>query len=456
MNSFIKFAKRNDAISFLDRYFIRRPYFRLIDKTFSKLLEIEKFSEGEKTILQKNRMLVLLQHAYKNCPYYRRLFERSNINVNSLDNLPEIPILTKEIIREHGSDMIACNINKFSLVRRNTGGSTGEPLEFYSDRNACALDLAYHKFLYRKIGYHPGDVIAAAGGITIPKRYRDKNIYWTRQSRYNIWYHIGFSGIYLNDNTVGYYFEQFVRSRPAILRGYPSFWDTLARYILARGIKIDFKVKGANLTAETCLPAQREAIETAFNTKTFLEYGQTELSLFCYTDGSSYTYQTAPLYGYIEVIKDNGEYANEGEEGDVIATSLCNLGMPFIRYKTGDRIVVLRRAGGMVWFNDFQGRTQDYILDKDNQKVALTSLIFGQHFKAFKNIVRWQFQQEEIGKVCLKVVKGPSYNQEDEKEIKGIIAGSSRVDLDIRYVDQISTEKNGKFLFLVKRMKGQA
>ena len=445
-----RFAKSSNFISFLDRFFFRRPYFQIIKKTFLELKHIETLSVSEKAELQKQKMLALLNHASANCPYYNDLFLRHDIEIKSLDNLSKIPFLTKEIIRKYGRQMVARNTERMFLVKRNTGGSTGEPLEFYSDADACAVDLAHHKFLYDLMGYEPGDVIAGGAGIAIPRSHRDRGIYWVKRSKYSIWWHLCYSALYLNEQSIKFYIEHLLETKPSILRGYPSFWDTIAGYLLAHNIRINFKVKGANLSAEICLDMQKERIEKAFNTKVFLEYGQSELTVFCYTNGSSSMYQTAPLYGYIEVVKDNGEQAKLGEEGEIIATSLCNRGMPFIRYKTGDRAVVSHRKGGMVWFERFEGRTQDYVFDKNNQKIALTALIFGQHFRALKNIIKWQFQQNQAGHVVIKIVKGPFYAEEDEREIIDKIQSSACIDLSFSYEDYISLSKNGKFLFLIQ------
>ena len=445
-----RFAKSSNFFSFLDRNCFRRPYFQIIEKTFLELKRIETLSVSEKAEFQKQKILALLNHAFVNCPYYNELFNRHNIDIKSLDSLSKIPFLTKEIVRKYGRQMVSRNTKRVCLVKRNTGGSTGEPLEFYSDADACAIDLAQHKFLYDLMGYEPGNIIAGGAGVAIPQSHRDRGIYWVRGSKHSLWWQLCFSALYLNESTIKFYINHLLETKPVLLRGYPSFWDTIAGYLLTHNIKIDFKVKGVNLSAEICLDIQRERIEEAFNTKVFLEYGQSELTVFCYTNGSSPMYQTSPFYGYIEVVKDNREPANPGEEGEVIATSFGNRGMPFIRYKTGDRVVVSRREGGMIWFERFEGRTQDYVLDKNNQKVALTALIFGQHFKAFKNIIKWQLQQNRIGQVIITITKGPLYTEKDEREIVDKIKNAACIDLTFQYADQIPLGKNGKFLFLIR------
>jgi phenylacetate-CoA ligase len=338
------------------------------------------------------------------------------------------------------------------LVKRNTGGSTGEPLGFYSDELAGAIDDAHHRYLYTIMGYKNGDVIADSGGIFIPKKLRDKNIYWLKYPKNTVWEDLGYSALYLTDSTIKYYIENLLEVKPAILRGYPSFWNKIAEYILSENIKLNFKVKGVNLTAEMCSDEQKENIEKAFSIMVYFEYGHSEMSVFCYTDDTTYTYKSSPIYGYVEVIKDNGEPASLGEEGEIVATSFCNRGMPFIRYRTGDRGVVSYRNGGIVHFKKIQGRTQDYIISRDNQKIFLTALIFGQHFKSFRKISKWQLIQNNIGKVTIKIVKLEGYSQDDENEIKEKIQNVANIELNFDYVNEIPLTQRGKHMFLIQNI----
>ena len=73
---------------------------------------------------------------------------------------------------------------------------------------------------------------------------------------------------------------------------------------------------------------------------------------------------------------------------------------------------------GIVKLSQITGRTQDYIITNNGSKVAITALIFGQHFHAFKNIQKWQLQQDIPGNVKVKIVKGCEYSSEDESEIQ--------------------------------------
>ncbi|WP_194091525.1 phenylacetate--CoA ligase family protein [Vibrio hibernica] len=127
--------------------------------------------------------------------------------------------------------------------------------------------------------------------------------------------------------------------------------------------------------------------------------------------------------------------------------------MPFIRYDTGDMGELLFKNGGQVKFKKIVGRNQDFILSSDNQKVYLTALIFGQHLKAFKNIVQWQIVQNHIGIVELNIVKGQSFGCEDESEIINNFKSSAKITVIFKYVEEIPLTKRGKHLFLIQNIK---
>lgn len=454
-NRIIDFAKKNNLFFYLGMHFIRRDYFQKQKLIFGELKRIEKLSEQDKSEIQEEQMFRILTYAHDNCPYYRKLFDDYHINISSIDSLKAIPFLTKEIVSKEGRSMLSETIKKTSLVKRNTGGSTGEPLEFYSDAMAGAIDSAHHRYLYSIMGTKSGDIIARGGGIFVPRHLRNRNIYWIKNSKYNVWGDIGYSSLYLTEETIKFYIWDFLKAKPSILRGYPSFWSKMAEYILANKISLPFSIKGIILTAEICLEEQRKIIEEVFSSQVYFEYGQAELVCFCYTRDKTYTYETSPIYGYLEVIKDNGEEAEEGEEGEVIATSFCNIGMPFIRYKTGDRIRVEKRNRGMVYFRSMHGRSQDYIISNDCHKIPLTALIFGQHFRAFGKIASWQLVQNEIGEVVVKIVKRPGYSCEDEKEIRKKFQDVADFELAFDYVKEIPLTISGKRSFLVQNIREQ-
>ncbi|WP_157806463.1 AMP-binding protein [Vibrio salilacus] len=420
----------------------------------NKLRILEDYDSNKVKLVQFEMLTNVLKYSYTNTDYYNKLFDDNGFDwVNIESSFKELPILTKDTITSNSESLISKKIPRSQLVKRNTGGSTGEPLEFYSDKPAGLVDNAHHWYLYSLMGFEDGDVIVGSGGNDIKKELRENNIYWTKKDPNCVWGEYSFSVLYITDDNIHYYVNKLIEIRPAILRGYPSFFDKLASYILKNKISLPFHVKGVNLTAEMCSPAQRDNIEKAFSTLVYFEYGHTELALYCYTQDKSYVYKSSPIYGYIEVLDDKGRDVGIGEVGNIVVTGFNNLGMPFIRYDTGDMGELAYRNGGTVHFNKIQGRNQDYIISKDNQKIFLTALIFGQHMTAFKNIKQWQLAQNEKGKVIINIVRGDGFTIEDELNILVNFNNVADIELSFNYVDHIKMTNRGKHLFLVQNIK---
>lgn len=447
-----KFIKNISILFKIYKLIFHRKYINNEKVVFQELLKVEQLEDKEIYDLQVKKLLNFLKYAYQNTEYYKKVFDDNKIDISLAQSLKKIPILTKNIIRENFDELFSKEFKRESLGKRNTGGSTGEPLEFYSDHLSGTVDNAHHWYLYSLMGYKKGDIIIGSGGTAIPQKVRDNNIYWLKESKDSVWGQYDFSVLYLTDNNIDLYVEKLLEIKPAILRGYPSFFDKLATYIIENDIKIDFKVKGINLTAEMCSLSQRINIEKAFSSMVYFEYGHTEICLYCYTKDDTYIYESSPIYGYIEVIKDDGSDADIGEIGNIIVTGFNNHGMPFIRYDTGDMGELLYKNGGTVKFKKILGRNQDYIISKDNQKVFLTALIFGQHLKAFKNMNQWQLLQNQIGKVEIKIIKGNLYTKQDELEILNNFQSVADIELIFKYVETIPLTKRGKHLFLIQNI----
>ena len=79
----------------------------------------------------------LLNHAYENVPYYKKVFDERGLNpkdIQDFNDLRKLPFLTKEIIRDNLGDFKARNYPAGKLEYVTTGGSTGVPLGFYYEK----------------------------------------------------------------------------------------------------------------------------------------------------------------------------------------------------------------------------------------------------------------------------------------------------------------------------------
>ena len=101
----------------MNEWFAKNIAYRLIQMTrqekvfkyLSVINEIPWYSIDEIEEIQREKLYKTLKCAYKNIPYYHRLFDQYGIVVEKL-KLPEdickIPILTKDIFREKYNSLV--------------------------------------------------------------------------------------------------------------------------------------------------------------------------------------------------------------------------------------------------------------------------------------------------------------------------------------------------------------
>jgi phenylacetate-CoA ligase len=104
------------------------------------LLYLEKtqwLSKTELHDLQWQRVGTLLQHAYEYVPYYREVMQDARLDPKSIireRSLEKLPLLDRSTVRQQLQRLRATNISADRFVPNGTGGSTGEPLRFFDDR----------------------------------------------------------------------------------------------------------------------------------------------------------------------------------------------------------------------------------------------------------------------------------------------------------------------------------
>jgi phenylacetate-CoA ligase len=142
--------------------------------------------------------------------------------------------------------------------------------------------------------------------------------------------------------------EQRVRTMAelgaTVLLSTPTYALRLAD--VARGIGLDPVASKIRLTIHAgepgaSIPATRAAIEAAFSARCFDHTGMTELGPTGHSCTQRDGIHAIESEFIFEVLDEAGRPAGEGE-GELVATNLGRWGMPLIRYRTGDRVVVSR------------------------------------------------------------------------------------------------------------------
>jgi phenylacetate-CoA ligase len=323
---------------------------------------IEKASVDELRALQLKRLQATLRHAYANSPVYRAKFDAAGVHpddLRSLDDLVKFPFTTKADLRDnYPFGMFAVPREQVARVHASSG-TTGKPtvvgytkpdLEVWADvvarsiraaggRAGMILHNAYGYGLFTGgLGAHYGaeklgcTVIPISGGMT------------ERQVQL------------IND------------FKPDIIMVTPSYMLAILDEFRKQGLdprKCSLRV--GIFGAEPWTNAMREEIEEAFDLHAVDIYGLSEVmgpgvaSECVETKDGLHVWED---HFYPEIIDpDTGRVLPDGEQGEMVFTSLTKQAMPIIRYRTRDLTRLLPgTARKLRRMEKVTGRTDDMII----------------------------------------------------------------------------------------------
>ena len=139
--------------------------------------------------------------------------------------------------------------------------------------------------------------------------------------------------------------------------------------------------------------------------------------------------------------------------------SINNMAMPLIRYCTADIAVVgpERCACGRPYplWERVEGRKQEYVVGPDGSLVALTGLIFGQHYRAFDRIKQMQIVQDRPGEIVVRLAVTSQWSGDDQSEFHQQMLralGQTSWQIAYDYVDAIPLTARGKHRFVIQNL----
>ncbi len=430
------------------------PAFSAYKKTYALLQQSRRWSREELEAYQTQALSRLLDHAYENVPYYRRVFrERSLVpgDIRTPRDLELLPFLTREGLQKNLPDLKARNYPESAFEYVTTGGSTGIPVGFYYEKGASrAREWAFMKTQWDRVGYRFTDRCVVLRGYTVgsPK----DGVFW-KKALFGRW--LLMSSHHMTEETMPAYIDRIRQFRPRFIQGYPSTIAILARYMREHGIGPFPTVKAVLCGSENLYPWQRDLLTGTFGCRVFSWYGNSEQTVLAGECEESTHYHIFPEYGIVELIGSDGRPAEEpGAMGEVVATSLINLVCPLIRYRTMDAAVL---GGGQCscgraypLFESVEGRLHEFIVTGDRRLISMTAV--NMHSDVFDNVAQFQFYQMKEGEVLMRIVKRPGYTDRDTERILRELGKKFEgdVDLTIRFVGKIPRTRRGKYRFLIQ------
>ena len=328
--------------------------------------------------LQDRKLRDLLCHAARHAPYYSNLFTRLGVDARSddpRDVLSSLPTLTKKKIRQH-VDRMVWHEAPGGIHRYATGGSTGQPLQFYFDRRRQAYDQAARMRTHRWFDVDVGQREVFLWGAPLEMSRQDR-LHGIRDRFVN---HRLLNAFDLSETKLDDYLVQIERYQPASLFGYPSSLAHLVRHAEKKGRSLHLpKLKAIFVTGEVLCEADRAAIQGYFGVPVANGYGSREggfIAHECSAGGMHMTDENV----ICECLDDRGAAVRPGKVGGIVVTHLDAYARPFIRNRTGD-LACLPQANrcpcgrGPPRLEHIEGRKTDSREWRDDRVRSAVSLI---------------------------------------------------------------------------------
>ncbi|MBM2290460.1 phenylacetate--CoA ligase [Sulfitobacter pseudonitzschiae] len=323
---------------------------------------IEIASRDEISALQLERLKWSLNHAYTNVPHYKKAFDAAGVHpddLRSLSDLSKFPFTVKQDLRDnYPFGMFAVPREQVSRIHASSG-TTGQPTVVGYTRNDLDVWGSVVARSLRASGLRPGDLLHNAygyglftGGLGIHLG-ADK---------------LGLSTVPISGGMTPRQVRLIEDFKPDGITVTPSYALSILDEFNAQGLDPrDCSMKVGIFGAEPWTNAMRREIEDAFDMHAVDIYGLSEIMGPGVANECVETKDGLHIWEdhfYPEVINpETGELVADGEQGELVFTSLTKEAFPIIRYRTRDLTRLLPgTARSMRRMEKITGRSDDMII----------------------------------------------------------------------------------------------
>lgn len=409
------------------------------------------FNYEELCVLQQIRLKEFVLHCKENSPYYNELL--NDVKVETVDDLKKISFLDKKFLIN--------NLHKIQTVQEKdgvvslTGGTTGASMKVVYTKEDLQERFAALDLFREKRGYSLGDRVAwFSGKSLISPRDMENNRFFKDDYINKIRF---FSTFHITQQNAVAYLEAIRDFKPKYIVGFPSSVLALCHFAEELNFKLNHTVSVFFPTAETVTDLHRSVITRVLGCTLVDQYASSEGAPFIFECRNNKLHIDITT-GVFEVIDKNG---NESTHGELVVTSFSTRGTPLIRYKVGDHISLSSETGCLCGSNlpiatSIDGRMDDYLLSPDNGKVNLGNI--SNATKDVTGIISFQVIQTEISKLTVYIVVNKFFNDKNRKKLHSnfIERFGCNVSITFEVVDDIPTEKSGKFRMIKNMIKGDS
>ena len=296
---------------------------------------IEKASRDEISALQLERLKWSVRHSYDNVEPYRKRCQEKGVHPDDLKQLADLakfPFMTKTDLRDHYPfGLFAVPRNKVARLHASSG-TTGKSVVVGYTKNDLDNWANVVARSIRAAGGLPGDMVHVAYGYGMFTGGLGAHAGAER---------LGCTVVPMSGGQTEKQVQQIMDFRPDVIMVTPSYSLVIAEEFERLGIKPDeISLKVGIFGAEPWGQGMRAEIERKLGIDAIDIYGLTEVmgpGVACECIESKDGPVIWEDHFYPEIINpDTGEVVADGEEGELVFTSLTKEAFPVIRYRTRD------------------------------------------------------------------------------------------------------------------------
>ncbi len=395
----------------------------------------------------------IVRFCYERVPFYRSHLNEANIkpaDIRTIADLEKIPSINKTDILSNPKAFIPTGM-RMNYHPAYTAGTTGMPMHFRISHNDYVLGVALSYRSWSAGGYTLGNRMAVLAGSALMPDSRYAILVKANEIARNVRF---LSAYHMDDASLVSYLDQILSWNPSFLRGYPSAIYEFAKFIERESLELP-KLKAIITTSEKLLPHVRMKVEEVFGTRVFDEYGANDGGISA-VECDHQRIHVNTERSIMEIVDEDQRQIDVGT-GKVLATSLKNYAMPFLRYELGDEAVATDEecpcGRGLPVIEEILGRTVSSFITPDG--VLIHGWFFGWLMIDFGEAVRqYKITQVSRTKIEVLIVPGNGFDEIMIKKIRALaFAKCKDWKLDINIVDDIPISKSGKRIFIESKLK---
>jgi phenylacetate-CoA ligase len=323
---------------------------------------IEKASRDELLALQLQRLQWSLGHAYENVPHYRRSFEAAGMHPSELKTLADLakfPFIVKKDFRDHYPFGL-CAVPMERVVRVHaSSGTTGKPtVVMYTQKDIDTWAALVARSL-RAAGGRRGDIVHVAYGYGLFTGGLGAHYGAER---------LGCVVVPMSGGQTEKQVQLIQDFKPSIIMVTPSYMLTIIEEFVRQGFDpAQSPLKVGIFGAEPWTEAMRQEIEARAGIDAVDIYGLSEVmgpgvASECVESKDGPVIWEDHFYPEI-VDPETGQVLPDGEEGELVFTSLTKEALPVVRYRTRDLTRLLPpTARSMRRMSKITGRSDDMLI----------------------------------------------------------------------------------------------